>query len=125
MEILLELLGELIVQIVAEVLAEIGLHSLAEPFRRKRNPWLAAVGYVLFGTASGALSLLLLPDHVTPDGAARLLNLALTPVLAGAGMALLGRWRAKRGDALLGIDRFLYGYLFALAFALVRFLFAA
>jgi hypothetical protein len=34
-------------------------------------------------------------------------------------------WRARHGKPVLRIDRFAYGYLFALAFALVRFLFAA
>ena len=39
-------------------------------------------------------------------------------------MALMGRWRARRGDAVLRIDRFACGYLFALAAAVVRFNFA-
>lgn len=125
MEILFELVGELIVQIIAEVLAEFGLHSLAAPFRRKANPWLTAAGYVLLGIAGGALSLLVVANQITPDGIARLANLAIAPLLAGFGMVMLGRWRAKRGDPRLGIDRFLYGYLFALSFALVRFVFAA
>ena len=36
----------------------------------------------------------------------------------------LGAWRARRGDELLRIDRFAYGYLFSFALALVRFRFA-
>jgi len=39
-------------------------------------------------------------------------------------MSAMGYWRARRGQAVLRIDRFAYGYLFALTFALVRFWFA-
>jgi hypothetical protein len=39
-------------------------------------------------------------------------------------MCLAGRWRARRGQALLRIDRFASGYLFALSLALVRYWFA-
>ena len=38
-------------------------------------------------------------------------------------MSLIGRWRASHGQEILRIDRFAYGYLFALALALVRFVF--
>ncbi len=39
-------------------------------------------------------------------------------------MVAIGSWRAKRGEVLLRIDRFAFGYLFAFAFALVRYRFA-
>lgn len=53
------------------------------------------------------------------------LVLVLVPPLVGACMVLVGRWRAKRGEPLLRIDRFVCGTLFAFGFALVRFLLAA
>jgi len=120
MQFLFEILGEFLLQIAVEALVELGLHSLAEPLRRPPNPWLAALGYALFGAILGALSLLLLPEHLTPAGLARTAHLLLTPVAVGACMVLLGAWRAKRGELLWRIDRFAYGYLFALGFALVR-----
>ena len=52
-------------------------------------------------------------------------GLAVTPVLAGLAMGVLGAWRQRRGQELLRLDRFAYGYLFALALALVRFVLAA
>lgn len=125
LEILFELLAELLFQIVGEVLVELGLHSLAEPFRRKPNVWLAVLGYSLLGALLGAVSLWAFPDHLTRDGWPRWVNLLFTPVLAGFAMTLLGRWRARRGDMVLRIDRFAYGYLFALAVAIVRFKFAS
>jgi hypothetical protein len=40
-------------------------------------------------------------------------------------MAGMGAWRARRGQPVLRIDKFAYGFLFALALALVRYFFAA
>lgn len=54
----------------------------------------------------------------------RAADLIATPVAVGVLMAALGAWRARRGDAVLRIDRFAYGYLIALAVAAVHFFFA-
>lgn len=118
------MLLELVVQVVGEVLVELGLQAVAAPFRKQPNVWLAALGYLLLGTLFGALSVWLWPQHLTRDGVPRLMNLVLTPVAAGLAMTLLGRWRARRGDPVLRIDRFACSYLFALAVAVVRFNFA-
>ncbi len=123
LEAILELLGEFILQAVLEGLLEMGFHSVAEPFRIPPKPWLAALGYFTFGAVLGALSLWMLPAHLTPPPW-RIANLIATPLAVGALMAILGRWRARRGDPLFRIDRFFYGYLFAFSFALVRFAFA-
>jgi len=123
-EFLVELVGEFLLQLVLEALAELGLHTLKEPFNRRPNPWLAGTGYVLFGMLAGGISLWLLPDHLVRGEALRVVNLVVTPLGAGLMMCLLGSWRMRRGDTLLRIDRFAYGYLFALSLGLVRFLFA-
>lgn len=120
LEFLIEALGEFLLQVLGEALLEMGLHSLAEPFRKPPNPWLAALGYAIFGVLAGGLSLLVFPAHLTPAGLPRLANLIFTPIAVGLCMGALGAWRARRGDAVLRIDKFSYGYLFALALALVR-----
>lgn len=124
LELIFEFLGELLLQALGELLVEFGLHTLAEPMRRAPNPWLAALAYAILGAALGGLSLLVLPHNlVRPPW--RLLNLLITPLLLGGLMVLMGSWRERRGQAVLRIDRFAYGYLFALAFALLRFKFAS
>lgn len=123
LEFLFEVVGEFLLQAVIEILVELGVHSLAEPFRKRPSPWLAAFGYSLFGAAAGGLSLLVFPQHLTPE-AWRVAHLLATPVAVGIAMMMLGRWRARRGDTVLRIDRFACGYLFALSLALVRFAFA-
>jgi hypothetical protein len=123
-EFFIQLIGEFVLQAVGEALVELGFHSLGEPFRKPVNPWLAAIGYALFGALLGGLSLLVFSSHFVPVGVLRLANLLLTPLAVGLFMSRLGAWRARRGNTLLRIDHFAYGYLFALAFALVRFRFA-
>lgn len=123
-EILIEFLGEFVLQVLGEALFEMGLHSLAEPFRKEPNPWLAAVGYTVFGATLGGISLLLFPDYLMANKSLRIVNAAISPIAAGLSMAAVGKWRARRGQAVLRIDKFAYGYLFALSLGLVRFWFA-
>ena len=47
------------------------------------------------------------------------------PVAAGWMMSALGAWRERRGQDRIRIDRFAYGYLFALGLGLVRFFYAS
>lgn len=123
-EFVFEIVGEFLLQVLVEALAELGLHSLGEPFRRRPNPWLAGLGYAIFGAIAGGITLWLLPDHMVRNEVLRKINLLATPLAAGGMMCLIGAWRARRGDDVLRIDRFAYGYVFALSMALVRFVFA-
>ncbi len=125
LELLFEFIAELFLQVIVELLVEIGLHSTSEPFRKPPNPWLAAIGYAIFGATAGGISLFVLPEPLVHGETLRLVNLAVTPVLAGLAMATLGAWRSRRGQHSLRLDRFSYGYLFALCMAAVRFYFAA
>lgn len=125
MELLVELLLEFLIQFFGEVLFELGWRSISAPFRKQANPWLAAIGYAFFGAVCGGISLWLFPNHMVAHPVWRLLNLGITPVAAGLSMSLLGAWRANRGQELIRIDRFSFGYLFALCLGLVRFYWAA
>jgi hypothetical protein len=118
-----KIVGELLVQLFLELLAELGLHAAREPFRRAPHPGVAAIGYFLLGAIVGLVSLWPFPAYFVHDGW-RIVNLALAPVGAGLAMSVLGGWRARRGQDLIRLDRFGYGYLFALALGLVRFWFA-
>lgn len=122
LEFLFEVLGELLLQLVIEAVAQAGVHVVRHPDRpaREHSPWLIALGYLLFGLAGGALSLWLFPDYLIRSTPGRVAYLVLGPVAAGAAVAAIGLWRSKRGVPRYGIDRFAYGYLFALSFALLR-----
>lgn len=123
LEFLFEILGEFLLQALGEALLEIGLHSLAEPFQRRPKPWLAALGYLIFGAILGGLSLLVFPAYLVP-APWRTANLILTPIAVGGLMVSMGHWRAQRGDEVLRINRFHYGFLFAATLGTVRYFFA-
>ncbi|MCX6875107.1 MAG: hypothetical protein NTW21_15045 [Verrucomicrobia bacterium] len=120
-EVLFEFLAEVVLQVIVEALFELGLQSLSAPFRRKPSPWLATLGYTILGAVAGGLSLWVFPTRFIAAPAGRLANLVLTPLAAGAVMAALGAWRRRRDQDLIRLDRFAFGFLFALAMTLVRF----
>ncbi len=123
LEFLFEVLGEFVFQIILEAMAEAGLHVVAKPNRKPPNPFLAAIGYAVFGAIAGGLSLLIFPHNFVP-APWRITNTLVTPVAAGLLMSALGAWRERRGQDRIRIDRFAYGYLFALGLGVVRFFYA-
>lgn len=122
-ELLFQFVSEFLLQIVFEVLAELGMHSVKEPFKKPPNPWFAAIGYTILGTIAGALSLWIFPTLFLASENAQIAGLVLTPVVAGVAMAAFGAWRHRRNQTIIRLDKFAYGYLFALAMAVVRFAF--
>jgi hypothetical protein len=121
---LLEFFGELLLQVIVELLAEFGFHIIREPFRKQPSAWLAALGYALFGAVAGGISLLVAPTLFISAHGARVANVVLTPLIAGATMAVVGKWRRGQEEVPEAwLARFIYGYIFALAMALIRFSF--
>ena len=121
LEFLVQLLGEFLIQVIGQALVELGMHAMIEPFLKPPNPWVASVGYTLFGITLGFISLLAFPEYLVHSGGLRIANLIITPIAVGTCMAALGAWRIRRGDNALRIDKFAYGYLFALSIAVIRF----
>ena len=126
LEVLGGIVGEILLQVFGEGLFELGFRGLVEAFnrRRRRNPFLAACGYLLWGAIIGGLSLLLFRQSLIHKQAHRIMNLLFTPVIAGLAMSILGAYRRSKGQDLLRIDSFFYGYLFSLGMAIVRYSFA-
>ena len=122
-EIVLQFLGEILLQVGFEFLAELGAHGLADTLKKPKNPVLSAIGFIVWGAAAGAISLLILPSSVIANPVFRQINVLVTPLVAGGVMMLIGRQRGRRGQSLVRLDRF--GYAFALAMAVVRYVGAA
>jgi hypothetical protein len=120
-EFIFDVFGELIIQLVLELLVRIGTRS-ATRFQKPLNPWLAATAYLCVGASLGFSSLLFVSNLVITNPTLRFVNLLISPIAAGLCMWSIGRWRAKRGKDAHGLDTFLYGFMFALAFGLARFL---
>jgi cytochrome bd-type quinol oxidase subunit 2 len=126
-ELIFEFFGDLLLQIVFETLAEAGLHLVrkSDAERAPAAAWKLVVGYTLLGAVVGAISLWVFPHAMAHSHFARVTNLLLAPIASGLAMALVGAWRQRRGQQVLGIDRFAYGYMFALSMAVVRFIWAS
>ena len=123
-ELVLQFLFEVLLQGVFELLAEAGFHAVAAPFSRQRPAWVTAIGQAILGLIAGGISLFFFPEAFLRAPTLRLANLVVTPLIAGLAMAQIGRWRDRRGDDRLSLDRFGYAFLFALAMALTRYIWA-
>lgn len=119
MEILVELLLEVGLQVFFELLGDAGVRTFKKD--RLGNPYLAFFGYMLLGVLFGALSLLVFDSSFISDESLRVFNLIITPVLVGALMAWIGKLMAKRGKGRIRLEKFLYGWVFAFSFALMRY----
>ena len=124
-EIFLGFIVEIVIPIVGEIAFDVLLHSLGQPFvsRERRNAILTGIGYFLFGLILGGLSLLVFPRSFVRSETFHGINLLITPLVAGLVMGAIGRWRARHGETLLRLDSFVYGFVFAFAMALVRFVY--
>ena len=120
---MLQFLAEFLLQACGELVFEAFWRSLSAPFRRAEAlpPWIATLGYLLYGAAAGLLSLWLVPALFITATWLRIANLLLTPVCAGLLMGWLGAWRQRRSARVIRLDSFFYGFCFALGMALVRF----
>ena len=132
MDLIFELIGgilsaalEIIGQILFEILAEVFWRNLTKPFRRPKlfNPLLAGIGYAVYGTIAGALSLLIIPSLLIQPRWVRVVNLVVVPLVCGLIMATIGGWRKRREKELIRLDTFIYAFLFALSMAFVRYIF--
>jgi hypothetical protein len=68
---------------------------MAEPFAKPSNPWLAALGYFMFGAIAGGISLIFLPTYLVTANGLRIANLLFTPVCVCLAMSGFGVWRAR------------------------------
>ena len=124
-ELILGFILEVLIPIVGEFSVEILVYCLGEPFRarERRNAVLAGIGYFLIGLMLGGVSLLIFPQSFVRSERFHGINLLITPIVSGLVMGAFGRWRERHGKIILRLDSFVYGFVFAFAMALVRFVY--
>jgi hypothetical protein len=127
MEFLLEIFLEFLLQIIGEVLIDVVLHA-ASRFawvRETLNALMTAVMYVGLGLLIGFLSVSFFPKAFIRSSTLHGISLLITPVLAGFTMSAIGWIRVRRGNLLIRLESFSYGFIFAFAMALIRLMFTA
>lgn len=119
----MEILLELLLTLVGEFFGDVLIHVFTETRRVGRA--LALLGHAALGAALGAGSLVFAPAHLIASPGLRAMNLGLTPVVAGLLMMWIGATRRRREKRVVGLEHFTPGFVCALAFAVVRYFFAA
>lgn len=109
---------ELLWNLFGSILETIAGSALAEPFEKSPRPLLASLGWAFYGLFAGFISLLALPDHLFADQSTRVACLLLGPFMMGALVAVTKIWSKRRISA---VERFIYGYFFAVVLMGVRF----
>jgi hypothetical protein len=130
MEVILEIIfgfiGELILEVFGEVLIEVGFHGTAEKLsNRSGNRLLIGAVYAGFGALLGFLSLYLFPKMVFAGPAIPVLYFVFSPIVAGLSLTTVS-WIINRGIrpvTWFELDKFGFGVVFALGYALSRLLF--
>ena len=121
----------MIFEIVGEFLAELILAALADLLSRllrrffvdlyRMGPVLSGVLIALAGCAAGLISIGAFPHPIFPPRRFHGVSLLISPIAAGFGMSLIGWMVRRRGGRRSRIETFRYGFVFALAMAIVRF----
>ena len=127
----MEILFELILQVFSEALIqgvfELGGRGIVAAVKKDGSPIdrkLAIFGYLVMGAIAGGISIWVLPMQLLNSPLLQILNLAITPILLGFLFELLGRWKTKNEKTRYFVDRFSYGFTFAITMGLVRYAFA-
>lgn len=83
----------------------------------------SSIIFALAGIGAGFLSVWIFPHPLVPPSRFHGASLIISPLVTGAFMAYLGRGIRRSGRQSVAIESFRYGFVFALAIAVVRFLF--
>ena len=128
MAIIFEFLVQFLIEVLVQGTFEIGGRGLVSIFRKDGtsvHPLLVICGYILMGAIAGGISIWLIPLHLLNLPVLQIINLAITPIVLGFIFEIFGRWKTKKEKPRYAVDRFSYGFTFALTMGLIRYFFAA
>lgn len=122
-ELIFSVFGELILELIFEVLVELGFHRTAERISgRMRSRLFVGGAYGVFGAVLGAVSLLVFPKIHFADALLPALYFIVSPVFAGLSLTTVSYFinRGIRPVSWFEWDKFLFGVIFAVAYAVSR-----
>jgi hypothetical protein len=118
-----EILGEALIEILLGLAADLVSRMIRRFFvaSRRIGPVFTSLMFAIAGYAAGFLSLTIFPRPLVHPSHFHGVSLLISPIVTGLAMALLGSIVRRRGRKSAQIETFGYGFVFALAMALVRF----
>ena len=122
-ELVFGFIGELALELILEVLVELGFHGTAERISSKaRSRFFVGGAYVIFGAVLGGLSLLIFPKIEFASSVLPALYFVASPIFAGLSLTTVSYFinRGIRPVRWFEWDKFLFGVLFAVAYAVGR-----
>jgi hypothetical protein len=119
-----EVLFEAIFEIAAEGLASLLTRAISRLFKTVSDASPVATTFALgmLGVLVGFLSIVAYPHPLVHPSRFHGVSVIASPLIAGFVMSQLGRLLRNRGRRVMPIESFGYGFVFAFAMALVRFL---
>lgn len=125
-ELIIGFVGELVLELIFESLFELGFHRTAERMSRgTRSKLFVGGAYMIFGIVLGALSLLVFRKIQFANPLFPALYFIVSPLIAGLSLTTVS-YLINRGIRPVGWfewDKFLFGVLFAVAYAIARMIF--
>ena len=126
-EIIFQLIFEVVFQTIAQLLIEVGLGRFVVWLKTKVEGDRVLLGtlYFLFGLILGGFSQFLFPEPIIKNYVVKALYFILSPILIGLSLCFFS-WvinGKSLGDKFFKIEKFAFGFIFAVAFSLTRFYF--
>ena len=122
-----ELFADILAEVLLEMILEVITSLLARVFGKffdaifAYGPYFTAATVTALGIVSGYLSLMVFPHRLIHLSKLHGVSLLISPLLTGLVMFQIGRMLRDRGRRTTRIESFTYGYIFAFAVALIRF----
>jgi len=119
-----EVLFEAIFEIACEALASLLTRGISRLFKAISdvNPVATTFALGVFGALVGFLSVVAYPHPLVHPSRFHGVSVIASPLITGIVMSQLGRLLRNNGRRVMPIESFGYGFMFAFAMALVRFL---
>lgn len=119
-----EVLFEAVFEIACEGLASLLTRAMSKLFNTISdvNPVVTALALGMLGVLVGFLSVVVYPHPLVHPSRLHGVSVIASPLITGFVMSQWGRLLRKHGRRVMPIESFGYGFVFAFAMALVRFL---
>jgi hypothetical protein len=118
-----EVVGEFLITIIIEIIGDAFFWFIPEKSSSKFYKFFIGWLFAFVGLILGGVSTIAIPNLLIHSEILQILNIVLTPILVGILLSHWGKSRAMKEKRIGKIDKFYYGYTFALMITLSRFIF--